>query len=264
VAAPGYFRLLAETYALVKRLDPRVTVIGGSLAARGSDRAGRGIPSHSPTRFIIDMGAAFRRSGLSHPPMDLFSIHPYPPDSSVPPTVAHPHSTTIGIADYGKLVALLTHAFGRPPPIVYGEYGINTLIPPRERRLYSGKRPATIDPVSAWRQAADYIEAMRLAACQPLVRMLLFFHVTDESRLSGLQSGLFYANNTPKPSLEPVSVWANAVEQGTAGCPPRGLEATGSHLPPGSGAAEASPRQASPGQASPGEARPAGDRSASS
>jgi hypothetical protein len=151
--------------------------------------------------------------------MDMFSLHPYPANSSIPPTASHPHSTTIGIADYDKLVGLLKAAFGAPLPIVYGEYGINTLIPRNERSLYTGHRAATIDPVSARVQAADYIEAIRLAACQPLVRMLLFFHVTDESRLSGLQSGLFYAGNTPKVSLTPVAAWAKAAESGAVRCP---------------------------------------------
>ena len=48
--------------------------------------------------------------------------------------------------------------------------------------------------MSEARQADDYVEAIRLAACQPLVRMLVFFHVTDESALTGLQTGLYYPN----------------------------------------------------------------------
>jgi hypothetical protein len=34
--------------------------------------------------------------------------------------------------------------------------------------------------------------------------MLLFFHVTDETRLEGLQSGLRYADGSPKPSVGAV------------------------------------------------------------
>ena len=50
--------------------------------------------------------------------------------------------------------------------------------------------------------------------------MLLFFHVTDESRLTGLQTGLFYPDNTPKPSLDPVSAGAADAERGELTCPP--------------------------------------------
>jgi hypothetical protein len=78
------------------------------------------------------------------------------------------------------------------------------------RHLYTGRRARGLDPVSAAKQAADYVEAIRLAACQPLVRMLLFFHVADEPSLRGLQSGLYYANDTPKPSLSAVAATARA------------------------------------------------------
>ncbi len=219
-AATAYFRLLETAYPLVKAASPHVTVIGGSLAARGGDNPRGSRPTHSPTRFIEDLGAAFRASGLRKPPFDLFSIHPYPANSSIPPTARDLHSTSIGIADYPKLVQLLTQAFGRPPPIVYGEYGIQTQIPRAELSLYSGRRSATIRPVSEQQQADDYVEAIRLAACQPLVRMLVFFHVTDESELTGLQTGLYYPNGRPKRSLRRVASWARAAENGQVRCTP--------------------------------------------
>jgi hypothetical protein len=218
-AAASYFKLLAAADKALKTVNPHVSVIGGSLAARGSDRPGVGRPSHSPTRFIEDLGAAYRASGLSKLPFDLFSLHPYPVNSSVPPTATDPGSSSLGIADYPRLVALLRGAFGETPPIVYGEYGIQTVIPQRELALYSGRRPLSIRPVSERRQASDYVEAIRMAACQPLVRMLIFFHVTDESAFTGLQTGLFYPNGHPKESLRRVSGEASAAEAGTVRCP---------------------------------------------
>jgi hypothetical protein len=217
-AASAYLRLLRVAYARVKAADPWITVIGGSLAARGGDNPAGRHPSPSPTAFIEDLGRAVRASGVSHLPLDLFSLHPYPANSSIPPTVPDPHSTSIGIADYPRLVRLLTHAFGTPPPIIYGEYGIQTEIPRSELGLYSGKRPASIRPVGELRQAIDYTEAIRLAACQPLVRMLVFFHVTDESQLTGLQTGLFYPNDTPKRSLGQVAVAAREAQAGQLKC----------------------------------------------
>jgi hypothetical protein len=217
-AAAGYFALLRLAYPAVKEASPHVTVIGASLAARGSDKPDGLRQTHSPTRFIEDLGALYRRSGLKHPPFDLFSIHPYPPNSSIPPTATDPHSTSIGIADYPKLVRLLTHAFGTPPPIVYGEYGIQTQIPRSELSLYSGVRPPAIRPVSEERQADDYVTAIHLAACEPLVRMLVFFHVTDESALTGLQTGLFYPNGKPKRSLDRVAAHAESAERGQVQC----------------------------------------------
>jgi hypothetical protein len=218
-AATAYFQLLRTAYPLVKAAAPRVTVIGGSLAARGSDNPYARRRTQSPTRFILDLGREFRASGLRRPPLDLFSLHPYPANSSIPPTVADPHSTAIGIADYPKLVRLLTQAFGKPPPIVYGEYGIQTQIPRRELGLYSGRRARSIRPVPEARQADDYVDAIKLASCQPLVQMLVFFHVTDEAAFTGLQTGLYYPNERPKASLRRVAAWAKEAEEGQVKCP---------------------------------------------
>jgi hypothetical protein len=217
-AADAYFRLLQTAYPRVKHAAPHLTIIGGSLAARGSDNPYGRRKTHSPTRFILDLGRELRASGLRRPPLDLFSLHPYPSNSSIPPTVSAPRSTAIGIADYPRLVRLLTRAFGAPPPIVYGEYGIQTQIPRRELGLYSGRRAASIRPVSETRQADDYVAAIRLASCQPLVRMLVFFHVTDEAAFTGLQTGLFYPDERPKASLRRVSAWARAADEGKVKC----------------------------------------------
>ncbi len=72
--------------------------------------------------------------------------------------------------------------------------------------------------MSERRQADDYVEAIRLASCQPLVRMLVFFHVTDESAFTGLQTGLYYPNERPKESLGRVAASARAAENGQVKC----------------------------------------------
>jgi hypothetical protein len=218
-AAPAYLELLAQTYDALKQVDNHITVIGGGLSARGGDRPGAARATHSPTRFIEDLGAAYKASGRREPVMDMFSIHPYPENSSIPPTFAHPHVTSIGIADYGKLVGLLDAAFpGQELPVVYGEYGLETTVPPGERSAYTGVQPAAVDPISAARQGREYAEAIRLAACQPRVRMLLFFHVVDESALSGLQTGVYYADDVPKASVTPVSAAADEAWYGRIQC----------------------------------------------
>jgi len=215
-AASAYLALLAETYDAIKAVDQNINVIGGALAARGSDKPGGKRPTHSPTRFIEDLGAAYRASGRSTPVLDMFAMHPYPESYSVPPTFAHPQSTSIGLADYDKLSKLLADAFGKAPPLGYGEYGIETAVSPAHAGAYTGSEP--IDTVDAATQAEYYVEAMRLAACQPLVRMLLFFHVTDEARLEGLQSGVFYADDEPKPSQPDVARAAQDAANGKLKC----------------------------------------------
>ena len=214
-AAVDYEALLAAAYDRLKEQDADVDVIGGGLAPRGSDRPS-GRPTHSPTQFIRDLGRAYRASGRTKPIMDALSIHVYGDSQRVPPSFRHPNSTTIGIADYGKLVDLLREAFagtaqpGAKLPIVYGEYGVETAIPRAKAYLYTGREVTS--PVDEETQARFYTDAIRAAVRQPNVRMLFLFHVVDETRLEGLQSGTRYADGSPKASEAPVRV---ALDEGS-------------------------------------------------
>jgi len=221
-AASAYERLLAETYDAIKKESSHIIVIGGSLAARGADNPGAARATHSPNRFIRDLGAAYRASGRTKPIFDMFSLHPYPENSSTPPTFAHPHSQkALGLADYPRLVALLDAAFPKQQaPIVYGEYGLETTIPPGKAHLYTGSEPATTKPIDAATQGREYAQAIRMVACQPRVRYLFFFHVSDETALTGLQTGVYYADDSPKPSLAPVAAAIRDVESGRVKCSP--------------------------------------------
>jgi hypothetical protein len=202
-AALDYEQLLAAAYDALKAQDPALDVIGGALAPKGGDRPSAR-PTHSPTQFILDLGAAYRASGRTAPLMDAFSMHVYGESPRIPPTLRHPRTKTIGIADYDRLVQLLGDAFdgtaqsGSALPIVYGEYGVETRIPPTKAPLYTGRE--VIAPVDEQTQARYYGEAIRAAERQPNVRMLFLFHVVDESRLEGLQSGTRYVDGSPKSS----------------------------------------------------------------
>ena len=231
VAAPAYTSLLARTYDALKAVNPAITVYGGAISPRGIDRPGSGRDTHSPTVFIQDMGTAYRASGRTTPIMDALAIHPYPENSTIPPTFAHPLTTPIGIADYPKLVALLATAFdgtaqlGSTLPILYAEYGIETQIPADKADLYTGTEPATIHPVPEATQAEYYKQAMQIVFCQPNVVGLMIFHAFDESALDRFQSGLYYTDATPKTSLPVVRDAARAVHGGViARCP--GLQLT--------------------------------------
>jgi hypothetical protein len=205
-AAPAYEALLATTYDAVKAVAPNVTVLGGAVSPRGGDVGGGIRPTHSPTVFIQDMGQAFRDSGRTTPIMDGFAFHPYEDNSSVAPaTGTHPNTTTIALADYDKLVALLGGAFGDYSlPIWYDEFGVETQIPAAKQSLYANAEPAATKPVTEATQAAYYRQAVQLAFCQPNVRGLFLFHAVDERDLTGWQSGLYYADDTPKSSLAAV------------------------------------------------------------
>jgi hypothetical protein len=218
VSAAAYLRLLAATYDAVKAVRDEVRVWGGATAPRGSDRPGTSRATTSPTAFIRALGAAYRQSGRARPVMDGFVHHPYPESADVPIDLPHPRVKSVGLADYGKLVNLLSRAFdgtaqkGSDLPILYGEIGVETEIPAAKRSLYSG---AEITPTATdQEQAAAYRRTLELVGCQANVEGVLFFHLRDEPSLTGWQSGVRYADGSPKRSLTPVDRAIDEAKQG--------------------------------------------------
>jgi hypothetical protein len=212
VAARDYLLLLADVYDALKGASKRVRVIGGALAPRGGDDPDAPRQTHSPTQFIRDLGRYYRESGRDKPVMDAFAHHPYLERSDVPPDFEHPRSTTISLADYDKLVDLLGEAFddtaqrGSDLPILYTEFGVQTIIPPSKRSAYTNlDSPAAKDAVSEETQARYYRQAVELACSQSTVEGLYIFHVWDEPDLLGWQSGVYYADHTPKTSRDAVA-----------------------------------------------------------
>jgi hypothetical protein len=218
VAAAAYLALLAASYDAVKTVRDDVNVWGGATAPRGIDRPGTGRDTHSPTTFIRDLGAAYRASGRTRPVMDGYVHHPYAESSLVPLDRPHPRTRTIGLADYDKLVGLLGEAFdgtaqqGSDLSLLYGEIGVETAIPPAKRALYQGVEIAPTTSEAA--QAAAYRRVLELSLCQPTVAGVLFFHLVDEPRLEGWQSGVRYADGRPKSSHDAVADAAEAARAG--------------------------------------------------
>jgi hypothetical protein len=218
VSAASYLRVLTTTYDAVKAARDDVRIWGGATAPRGSDRPRAARATTSPTEFIQALGAAYRQSGRDRPVMDGFVHHPYPESANVPIDLRHPRVKTIGLADYDKLVRLLGTAFdgtaqeGSRLPVLYGEIGVETAIPAAKRGLY-GDAEITAT-ASEQRQGAAYRRTLELAVCQPSVAGVLFFHLRDEPALTGWQSGVRYADGTPKQSLGPVRAVAREAEAG--------------------------------------------------
>ncbi len=160
--------------------------------------------------------------------MDMFAFHPYLIPSRLPPTFTNPRNRTVGISDYDKLMALLLRAFGgtRQPaarlPIIYDEFGYQSQIPASKRGLYSNLgSPAARDAIPESKQGAQYRQAFAIAQCQPNVAGMLILHVADEPDARAWQSGVYYADNTPKSSLPAVRDAALRAQSGTlATCAP--------------------------------------------
>jgi hypothetical protein len=209
VAARDYLALLEETYDALKAVSEDIRVIGGALAPRGGDDPDSSRHTHSPTKFIRDLGRFYRDSGRTEPVMDAFAHHPYLESSRTSPDFAHPRSTTISLADYPKLVALLGEAFdgtaqqGSELPILYTEFGVQTTIPTEKQSVYTNlDSPVAADAVSEETQADYYRQAFEMLCDQPTVEGMYIFHVWDEPDLLGWQSGLYYADQTPKTSRD--------------------------------------------------------------
>ena len=232
VAPAAYLQLLAATYDALKGVSAAITVWGGSVSPRGTDRPFGIRPSHSPTTFIQGLGAAYRVSGRTLRVMDGLAIHPYGDNSSQAPSKsAHPNTSSVGLGDYAKLVALLGQAFdgtaqpGWNLPILYDEFGVESILPDTKATLYTGAEPETTKPVDEATQGAYYREAIEMAFCQPNVRGLLLFHTLDETDLGRWQSGLYYADGKAKTSLPAVRQAVAESRRGiVAACP--GLELT--------------------------------------
>ena len=225
VAAPAYELLLARSYDAIKAVAPSVEVVGGALSHMGINKRGSGRDTIAPQKFLLDLGKAYRETKRQLPIMDAFAFHPYLEHANLPPTYKHYSPRVITIADYGRLVSLLGRAFdgtaqkGSKLPIVYAEFGVESRIPDALLPAYTGTEPATTRPVNESVQARFYAKAMQMAACQPTVRTFLVFRLIDEAVRGGWQSGVYYANGSPKASLPGVEEAARRLaEQRPTAC----------------------------------------------
>ena len=154
------------------------------------------------------MGAAYRASGRTSPVMDGLAFHPYADSSGQSPDAPHPKATTIGLADYDRLIQSLTTAFDGTPqagstlPILYDEFGVESRIPAGKAKGYTGAEPSTTKPVDEITQGQYYGRALQLAFCQPNVVGILLFHSQDEPALASWQSGVYYDGRHTE--VEPV------------------------------------------------------------
>ena len=137
-------------------------------------------------------------------------------------------------------MAVLQDAFGgtgQPVPgegrvsIWYMEQGFQTTIDPAKSSLYHGTEndrqllppraqtgTGAAGRGTALDQATQLADALRLAYCQPGVAAFFNFELADETDLAGWQSGLLWADGTPKPSYQPFKAAVRAVAAGQVDC----------------------------------------------
>ena len=201
-------------------------------------------PHENPARFLRDLGAAYRASGRTAPIFDTFGHNAYPETTRESPFASTPTLPSLDQGDYVRLMQVLTDGVRRhrpagaraaaaietpathrqeraarassgPVTIWYLEDGFETVVPADKRARYTGKEPnrqlvqalvcrRSRSASSCRDQASQLRDAVELAYCQPAVGAFFNFQFVDEVGLGGWQSGLLWADGTPKPSYEPV------------------------------------------------------------
>jgi hypothetical protein len=169
--------LLNPGYEGIHAVLPHAMVGGGVTGPRG------GLGGVAPTAWIKGMDAAGAK-------LDAYAHHPYPSTpAETPSSGGCPSCPSITMATIRKLLVLVKRYFG-PKPVWLTEYG------------YQSKPPDTFLGVPLKRQARMISLAAMRAWKLPRVTMLFQYLYRDETVLSRFQTGLVFANNRPKPSLQ--------------------------------------------------------------
>jgi hypothetical protein len=242
VAPQSYEALLARCWDALHAVRAGANVIAASSPRGGDNQSASSSASHSPANFYRKIGEAYRASGRTRPILDTVGHNPYPNTNDERPWIRHPGSGTIGEGDYDKLMKVLADAFGgtaQPLPgqgrvsIWYMEQGFQTTVDPAKAPLYHGTETdhrllppwvarATAAAASgagpAPDQATQLTDAIQLAYCQPAVGAFFNFELADETRLGGWQSGLLWADLTPKPSYGAFRAAVRSVAAGRVDC----------------------------------------------
>jgi hypothetical protein len=230
-ASASYEALLAACYGPLHTARVGVNVIA-SLAPRGTP----------VVSFVHELGGAYRASGREVKVFDTFGQNAYPRTSAERPWRWHDAAADVSQGDYARLIVALHEAFdgtGQPLPGVGGvtvwylEDGFQTVVPGSKARAYRGRETdrsalpavaplrdaATPDASSAAPdQATQLADAIKLAYCQPGVGAFFNFMLADEVDLGGWQSGVLWADWTPKPSFAALAAVVSDVQAGAVDC----------------------------------------------
>jgi hypothetical protein len=176
-AAIYVHHLLNPGYEGIHAVLRHARVGGGATGPRGA------LGGVAPGTWVRGMAA-------SHAKLDAYAHHPYPATPSETPSSGGCRTCPwITMATIRKLLVLVRRSFGATP-IWLTEYGYQTS-PPDTFLGVPPKRQATLLSRAAMR-------AWRL----PRVTMLIQYLYRDEPVVSRFQSGLVFADDRAKPSLQ--------------------------------------------------------------
>ncbi|MFL5945542.1 MAG: hypothetical protein ACJ74C_08925 [Gaiellaceae bacterium] len=215
---------MAACYDAVKAVDPNVTVIAFGLSPRGNDDfdAPSNV-SHSPIRFLKEVGEAYRQSGRTKPLADALSVHCYPNVNTDAPLLGYLWPK-VGCVNFDRLKQAWWDAFHGTAQPVFGEagnsnslkiyvdeVGYQTRVPAHKASLYTGAENVPL--IDEATQGSYYAQLIALMACDPDVALLNFFHAVDETSLPAWQSGLVLPDGTRRASFDTVKAAILANQQ---------------------------------------------------
>jgi hypothetical protein len=209
---------MAACYDALKAVDPGIDVIGFGLSPRGNDDfdAPSNV-SHSPMRFLKEVGDAYRASGRTKPIADDLSVHCYPNVNTDAPVVGYVWPK-VGCVNFDRFKQAWWDAFhGTAQPlfresgdsgagpfvrIFVDEVGYQARVSGDKASLYSGAENVPV--VEEATQGSYYAQLIALMACDPNVALLNFFHAVDETNLAAWQSGVVLPDGARRASFGAV------------------------------------------------------------
>jgi hypothetical protein len=237
-AAPrDYAALLARCYPLLHEVRPGVNVIALTATKSADDKAQPG--AHTVATWYRRLGEAYKAGGSTGRLFDTVGHIPHPTLSSERPWVAHTDGT-IGQGDYAALMKALGDGLtGTPQPlpgqekvtIWYLAQGFQTVPDTPKAGFYTGAETDR-GVIPAWSpnaandnrlgpapdQATQLADAVRVAYCQPNVGAYFNFQLADEIDLEGWQSGVYWADWTPKASYTAFKRVIAEIAAGSVNC----------------------------------------------
>ncbi|MFN2467530.1 MAG: hypothetical protein ABR521_05285 [Gaiellaceae bacterium] len=221
-AAPADFAaLLSRCWSTLHAVRPSANVVAPSVSQAARRRPVARL-SHGPAAWYRALGDAYRASKRRQPLFDTVGHVPHAEHSAERPWTKHPGADVVGLGDHGKLMQALTGAFlgtAQPLPgrgrvtIWYLAQGFQTAVEPGKAALYRGREtdraplPGRSPAARSDRRtgpapdhATQLADAIRIASCQPGVGAYFNFLLADEPDLAGWQSGVLWADWSPKPS----------------------------------------------------------------
>jgi len=240
VGPAQYEALLATCWDTLHELRPAVNVVADASSIATGSPGGFVIGSHPPLVWYRKLGEAYRASGRTKAIFDTLAHAPRPLTSAERPWTKHGTSGPVGEGDYATLVGVLAEAFGgtaQPVPgqsvvrIWYVDDGFQTRPDPAKARLYRGKE-TDASALPAWSpraatdaaigpapdQSTQLVDAVRLAYCEPGIGGFFTYGLADDPDLGGSQSGVLWADWSPKPSYAALRSAVAAASAGTIDC----------------------------------------------